>query len=247
MAELTAPETDRATSAALHDIGSVWMTHKETMARAVENGYENGFAFYFAGRGGVLGETHSEVIYSAFGWFAPEIVTAMWSSGVAVHGAEEAVVRYYNACAEWGREHLAGVAGLDRFADLGQRVLEGAETSGRPLFAGWKVQPRVSDNPGRALQVVHVFREWRGANHLIATTAAGLSPLESILSRDGERSARFMGWNPPFPEPNDEARVQREHAEELTDRMCGPAFEVLEPSERADFVELVGALSAATR
>jgi hypothetical protein len=245
MAELSAADTDRATSTALHDAGSAWMTHTDTMARGVENGYENGFAFYFAGRGGVLGETDAEVIYSAFGWFAPHIVAAMWNSGVAVHGAKDAVVRYYDACADWGRDHLGGVEGLDRFANLGDRVLEAAETSGRPLFAGWKVQPRVTDDPGRAIQVVHVFREWRGANHLIATTAAGLSPLESILSRDGERSAKFMGWNEPFPELPADAGERRRQAEELTDRLCAPAFEVLDASERADFVELVGAISAA--
>ena len=38
------------------------MLHQETMARAAENGYDNPFAFYFAGRGGVLGDVDAEVV-----------------------------------------------------------------------------------------------------------------------------------------------------------------------------------------
>ena len=246
MPEPSAAETDRATSKAIHDVGSAFMLHQETMARAAENGYENPFAFYFAGRGGVLGDVDAEVVYSAFGWFAPAVVRPMWEAGVAVHGAREASVRYFGACAEWGRAHLGGVDGLERFADLAERVVSAAETSGRPLFAGWKVEPRVSDGPGRAMQLVHVMREWRGANHLVATTASGLNPLEAILSEDGEGQAKFFGWAEPFPAVTEEMKGRRQEAEAITDRLCGPAYEVLSGPERGEFVALVNAISAAT-
>ncbi len=245
MSDLTAAATDQATSKAIHDLGSAFMLHQETMARSKENGYDNPFAFYFAGRGGVLGDVDAEVVYAAFGWFAPAVVRPMWEAGVAVHGARQAADRYAAACAAWGRDHLEGVDGLDRFAALAERVVEAADTSGRSLFAGWKVQPRVDDGPGRAMQLVHVLREWRGANHLVATTAAGLSPLEAILGGDGEGQAKFFGWPEPFPAVGEELRRRRQEAETLTDSLCAPSFEVLSAGERAELVALVPALLAA--
>lgn len=245
MPELSAAETDQATSKAIHDLGSAWMLHQETMSRAGENGYDNPFAFYFAGRGGVLGDVDAEVVYAAFGWFAPSVVRPMWEAGVAVHGAREAAVRYFAACADWGRAHVSGVEGLERFCRLAEQVVAAAETSGRPLFAGWKVEPRAADGPGRALQLVHVMREWRGANHLVATTAAGLSPLEAILADDGEGQAKFFGHAEPFPAMTDDLKRRRQEAERITDQLCAPAFEVLSGAERAEFVDLVAALTAA--
>lgn len=244
MAELTAETTDQATSKAIHDLGSTFMLHKETMARSADNGYESPFMFYFAGRGGVLGDVDADIVCSAFGWFAPTVVRPMWEAGVAVHGARPAATRYFVACAEWGRDHLIGVEGLDRFADLAERVTGAAERSGRPLFAGWSREPRVTDGPGRAMQLVHVMREWRGANHLVATTARGLSPLDAVLT-DHADQARYFGWPEPFPEVTDELRQRHDEAEALTDRLCAPAFEVLSPSERSEFVDIVPAMFAA--
>lgn len=221
------------------------MLHQETVARAEENGYDNPFAFYFAGRGGVLGDVDAEVVYSAFGWFAPSVVRPMWEAGVVVHGAREAAARYFTACAAWGRDHLSGVDGLDRFAELADRVVAAADTSGCPLFAGWKVEPRAADGPGRAMQLVHVMREWRGANHLVATTASGLGPLQAILSGDGEGQAKFFGWPGPFPAVTEDLRTRRSQAEEITDRLCSPAFEALSATERTELIELVGAMTAA--
>ena len=238
MPELSAIETDQATSKAIHDLGSTFMLHKETMARAGEHGYENPFGFYFAGRGGVLGEVDAEVVYAALGWFSPTVVRPMWESGVAVHGAKEAAVRYFAACAEWGRDHLRDVDGFDRFADLADRVVGSAETSGRPLFAGWVRQTRVSDGPGRAMQLVHVMREWRGANHLVATTSVGLSPVEALLC-DPNGVIELYGWTKPYPEMSDGLRRRRQEAEELTDRLCAPAFEALSGEERGEFAEIV--------
>lgn len=243
MPELSAAEAEAATAKAIHDLGSAFMLHPETMRRAGDHGYENPFAFYFAGRGGVLGDVDADVVYACFGWFHPALVRSQWEAGIAVHGAREAARRYATACADWGRDHLSAVAGLERFADLAERVVAGAESSGRPLFAGWRAEPRVPDPPGRAQQLVHVLREWRGANHLIATTAMGLSPLEALLAGDGEGQARLFGWPEPFPRAVSRARWRE--AEALTDRLGAPALETLSGEERAEFAELAAALLAA--
>ena len=47
---------------------------------------------------------------------------------------------------------------------------------------------------------MQILREWRGGNHLVATTAVGLSPLEAILTNEGPGQAKFFGWPEPFPE-----------------------------------------------
>jgi helix-turn-helix protein len=243
MPDLSAQETDLATSKQIHDLGSAFMLHEDTMARAASNGYENPFAFYFAGRGGVLGDVDAAVVCSAFGWFAPSIVSPMWDAGVAVHGARQAATLYFAACAEWGRDHLGGVDGLDRFADLATRVMAAADISGRPLFAGWSREARVADGPGQAMQLVHVMREWRGANHLVATTAVGLSPVEAVLTDHG--LTQFFGWSEPFPEVTDALRHRHVEAEATTDRLCAPAFAALSGSERREFADLVPTMFSA--
>ena len=247
MPQLSSLETDQAISKAIHDVGSTFMLHGETMARAGENGYTNPFAFYFAGRGGVLGDVDADVVYAAFGWFSPSIVRPMWEEGVAVHGAREAARRYSQAAAAWGRDHLAGCDGLDRFNDLAARLIATADCSGRSLFAGWRVEPLADDAPGRAMQLVHVLREWRGSNHLVATTASGLTPLEAILAGDGEGQASFFGWSAPFPAVTDELRSRRQEAEALTDRLCAASYEVFSPAERGDLVALVPVLETASQ
>lgn len=233
-----------ATSRRIHQLGSNFMIHSETMSRAKEWGWENPFAFYFAGRGGVLGDVDASVVVAAFGWFNPQIVRPLWEEGIAVHGARQAGRRYGEAAALWGRDHLADVMPAEetaRLADLAGRLVHGAEISGLPLFAAWRAEPLVDDPPGRAMQLVHVMREWRGAAHLVATTSVGLSPLEAILTNEGEGQAKFFGWQEPFPDCTEKRRLH-DRAEELTDQVCARAFETaLDPAERAQLVEVVDA------
>ncbi|MDQ1396024.1 MAG: hypothetical protein QOG64_1283 [Acidimicrobiaceae bacterium] len=244
MAELSAHEVVRATYDPIHDIGTAIFLSPETGTRSGEWGWANPFAFYFAGRGGVLGDVDGTVVAAAFGWFNPDIVGAMYQEGVAVCGAPGAAQRMFEAHALWGRDHLRDVP-LGRFVELADRLVDGAEGAGLPLFVAWRDQPRVDDEPGRAAQLFQILREWRGANHLVATTAAGLSPLEAILTNEGEGQAKFFGWPEPFP---DVSAIKGLHtdAEEMTDRLCARQFEaLLSPGERAEFAEAVGAAKAA--
>jgi hypothetical protein len=244
MTEMTGDEVVRATYDPIHDIGTTLFLNPETMGRASEWGWANPFAFYFAGRGGVLGDVEADVVAAAMGWFNPEIVAAMFAEGVAVAGARQAALRMVEANAIWGREHFADV-GLDAFVPLADRLVDGADGGGLALFAGWRAQPRVDDVPGRAAQLFQILREWRGANHLVATTAVGLSPLQAILTNEGEGQARFFGWSDPFP---DVSAIKALHAdaEEMTNRLCATQFEaLLSPSERVTFADGVAAAKAA--
>lgn len=244
MAELTGAQTTRAVDKIVHDVGTVWMLHEDTKARAVEYGYGKLSAFYFAGRGGVLGDVDASVIVAAFGWWDPGYVRLMWERGLAVAGAKESADRYQQACASWADDHLSGFADADRLSDLAQKVVDGVRESGLPLFAGWRAQPRAEAGVARLLQLVHVLREWRGAVHLVGTTAAGLGPLEAILTNEGQNQARFLGWRGHLPDC-DHLKDRHVQAEEITDRLIAAEYErVLTPAERSEYAELVGRLGA---
>ncbi|SFO91700.1 hypothetical protein SAMN04489713_110233 [Actinomadura madurae] len=242
MKELSAAETVRAADTIIHDVGSRWMLSRRTAERGVEHGFANPFAFYFAGRGGVLGDVDADVVAAALGWFEPGFVRAQWDEGVAVAGAREAARRYTLGCAAWGEEHLPDDP---RLCELAERVARVAEGSGLPLFCGWRAEPLPESGPARLMQLVQVLRELRGGLHLVATTAAGLSPLEAVLTQDGPDTARFLGWQGDFPECAS-LKPRRAEAEETTDRLSAAVYErALTPSERAEFAERIGAVGSA--
>jgi hypothetical protein len=242
MTRMSPLETVRSTSAPLHNLGGRLMAARSTFRRGAEWGWTDGLAFYVAGRGGVLGDVDGEVVAAAFGFFEPASIAARWAQGVSVAGAREAARRYNEAAAAWGRDRLTDVDGVGRLAELGERVIAAADAAGLPLFAGWRAERRVDDAAGHAGQVIHVLREWRGGNHLVATIAVGLRPLEAVLAGDGPKQATVCGWAEPFPDCDALVPLRRE-AESLTDRLCTGAFEQgLDATERATFAALVAAV-----
>lgn len=245
MAHLSAEQTVLAADRTIHDIGTAWMIHEDIAARAIELGYAKPLSFYFAGRGGVLGDVDADVVLAAMGYWEPGLLRLMWERGVAVAGAREAARRYGQACADWGAQHLDGVSGVDRLSELAERVVTTAEGSGLPLFVGWRVAPLAESGPGRLLQLIHVLREWRGALHLVATTAAGLPPLEAILTNEGPNQARFFGWRGELPDC-DHLKYRHEQAQATTDRLAAVGYErALTPAERAEFADLVAEVGSA--
>ena len=208
----------RSTSAPIHDIGTAIYLSPDLFGWAAEWGWSNPFAFYFAGRGGMLGDVGAEVVYSAFGWFEPSAVATFFGEGAAVKGASTAALRMAEAHALWGRKHLRHVEGLGGIVAVTETLVDGLEGSGLPLFSGWRAAPRADDDAGRAAQLMQILREWRGGLHLVATTAVGLSPREAILTNEGEGQAKFFGWPEPFPDCAG-IRFKHDEAEALTDQI----------------------------
>jgi hypothetical protein len=145
----------------------------------------------------------------------------------------------------WGQKYLTDVKGLDDIVAVTETTVNGLEGSALPLFVGWRAAPKAEDAAGRAAQLMQILREWRGGVHLVATTAAGLSPLEAILSNEGEGQAKFFGWAEPFP--SYEAKGSKhQQAENMTDQLCAASLaQALKPEEYAAFQDGVGALRAA--
>jgi hypothetical protein len=234
----------QSTSVPIHDIGTAIYLSPDVLGWAGEWGWSNPFAFYFAGRGGMLGDVTPDVVASAFGWFCPVAVTAMYSEGVGVAGARGAAERMAEAHAKWGDKYYTEVDGLKEAVAVSEDLVNGLEGAAIPLFVGWRQAPKSENAGGRAAQLMQMLREWRGGLHLVATTAVGLSPLEAILTNEGEGQAKFFGWSEPFP---DVAVIKAKHdeAEAMTDRLCAatlaqalqadklPAFEAAVASFRA--------------
>jgi hypothetical protein len=236
----------KATSVPVHDIGTSAYLSPDIAGWAAEWGWSNPFAFYFAGRGGMLGEVGADVVTSAFGWFEPKAVHAMYSEGIGVAGAVTAAARMAEAHGRWGEKHYGDVKGLDAIVAVTEELVDGLEGSAIPLFVGWRDAPRSESPAGRAAQLMQILREWRGGIHLVATTAVGLSPLEAILTNEGPGQAKFFGWPEPFPDFGP-IRQRHDEAEGITDRLCASALAAaLDKGRYSDFRAGVATLRAAT-
>ena len=236
----------RSTSVPIHDIGTAAYLSQDVFGWAAEWGWTNPFAFYFAGRGGMLGEVSAEVVTSAFGWFEPNAVEAMFTEGAARAGAPAAAARMAEAHDLWGQKHFAEVEGVDEIVDVTEELVDGLEGSGIPIFVGWRDAERAESAAGRAAQLMQILREWRGGLHLVSTTAVGLGPLEAILTNEGPGQAKFFGWPEPFPDC-EAIKSKHDEAEAMTDRLCAAGLAAaLSADKYAAFEHGVRTLRAAT-
>ena len=236
----------RSTSVPIHDIGTAIYLSPDVFGWAAEWGWTNAFAFYFAGRGGMLGEVKADVVTSAFGWFEPNVVKAMFQEGAAKDGAPTAAARMAEAHSMWGQKYFGEVKGLDEIVAVTEELVDGLEGSGIPLFVGWRDAERSESNAGRAAQLMQILREWRGGLHLVSTTAVGLGPLEAILTNEGPGQAKFFGWPEPFPDC-EAIKSKHDEAEAMTDRLCASGLAAaLSADKYAAFEHGVRTLRAAT-
>jgi len=248
MTSLTTKEAINQVAPIIGDLGSKFMLDKATMEAATESGYGHPFALYFLGRGGVLGNVDADVIVAAFAFFEPGMVRTMWEMARQTADAETAVKQYAGLCAKYGESHLSGIAGLGRFNELAEKVIDAVDVSGLSLFAGWRKVARPSNPAARAYHNIHVMREWRGSAHICAVAAAGMSPQQAIITGAGSTeagvaTAQAFGWTGDCGDVSHLAKT-RDSVEATTTSMQTNAFSVLSASELVEFVDLVKAIKA---
>ncbi|MFM7263592.1 MAG: SCO6745 family protein [Acidimicrobiales bacterium] len=246
MAQMTSLELVNRTKVTIGGLGARYMLHPETAAIGTAAGYENGWAWYFTGRGGVLGDVDASVVASAFGFFGEPMVRMMWEEGTKVEGARAAGTRYAAACAEFGRRRLQGATGLERFNELAERVMSAVDGSGLSLFVALRAEAAPADPAGRAYWNICLLREWRGSEHVVAVRASGLTPAQAILTgypdaATGIKEASRRGFGDGHPDATPLADVRR-RAEELTDTLQAAGYDVLSAGERAELASLVDSL-----
>ena len=226
----------------LAQLDTAWSTAALTLRRARQLEL-SGWAFYVAGRGGVLGDdARAETVTAAIGTIAPDAVRAGWDAARKVGPSEVAASRLAE-CARWGDEHLCGLSELDRLVELAERVVDAADPAALPLFAAGRAAPRPDGGAGaRGAILTHLLRELRAGALLVAARACGLSPLELVVAKyEGEEEAVTLGWQAPFP-PRLPLLRRYAYADALADRIAGQAYGALNAAERC---ELVAALVAA--
>ena len=230
---------------ALNALGVKYMLDPATGAIGKAAGYPRGFAFYMAGRGGVLGDVDPDVIYAAFMFFDKELVTSAWNQGIAVEGPGPASRRYAGAADAWAATNMQPSTDLPRFTELAQRIVDGVDSAGLTLFAGLRALGLPSGDVERAYRLATYLRELRGCVHMHAVRVQGLTALQAMLaSSHGERMAGLHGYQPPYPDCS-HLVAKRERAEALTDELMGDIYDAtLSAGERVEFADIVRRITA---
>ena len=245
--QMSPAQAVRAAAGPVGRLGGAWMMTPEATTRGEELGLK-GWAFYYLGRGGVLGEVDASVVAATFVFFPPELLRKGWERGQQVLTVAQAHEHYVQLCLDWGRKKFASWAGAGRLADLLTEAAVAADVSGIPLFAGWRAlltgQVGRTDDPARCALALQVLREHRGGLHALAVVAAGIAPLQAVVSgRYGPDNAAMFGWPQPWPEA-EPGRAAMAEVERVTDRLVEPAFAALRPDDRAELVDLLRAAAA---
>jgi hypothetical protein len=228
------------TTVALREIDRGWSTCPKTLrrARVLEL---SGWAYYVAGRGGVLGDdTRADTVSAALGLVAPDAVRAGWEAARKVGRAAVAAARLAE-CARWGDERLGDVPRIETLVGLAERVVVAADPVGMPLFAASRAMPVPDGGTGAlAALLIHLIHEYRCGAMLLAARACGLSPVETVIAGpDGEAEAVTFGWHPPFPSRVTLVR-RYAYAEAIADRIVGQAYATLSADERRELTALLG-------
>jgi hypothetical protein len=221
-----------------------WLMDATTQAKAAEAGMPEGTGAYAIGRLGVLGDCPVDNVVAAAFFWEPDTMRAAVHAGRAVMSPGDGAAVYTRICQEWGERVLDGFAGSDRLGDLCERVVDSAAPHGAPTFVGWRDQELPPPGPARTFQLCQTMRELRFGRHTVAVQAAGMHPLEAILSGPaGEWNAEFFGWSKPYPDVSGLAEA-REEVEAATDRLHAPDFAVLDDDERQELRDLAKAARA---
>lgn len=231
----------------LYDTAGAFMLAEPTAAKARDLGFGDPLQLYVAGRLGVLGDTTPEVAAAAHGFLAPAAAAEVWPAVAEVCSRETAARVFGDACAEYGETTLASLSDSDagHLADLAERVVDAAP--GTPLFAAWRAAPRPLTPRARAAHLMNLLREWRGGVHVAAVSAAGLTPLEAIMSDGGEFYAEAFGWPKPWPEPGGksaEIALVADRVDTACGRVIGGTLTEHEAAELLALVRTAGALIA---
>ncbi len=219
-----------------------WLMADTTLQKAHERGMAEGRGAYATGRLGVLGQCPPDNVVAAAYFWEPGLMRSMVSDGRAVCSPIEGARIYAGICQEYGEQRLGGMDGVERLGELLEQVVTSANPAGAPTFVGWRDQELPAESgAARTFQLAQTMRELRFGRHCIAVQAAGMGPLEAILSGPaGEWNAEFFGWSKPYPDVGDLSE-QRDAIEAHTDQLHGPDFDVLTDDERAELRELAKA------
>lgn len=147
-----------------------------TNARLAEAGLDF-LTSYVGGRAAGLGEPVGAVVASAFAWFEPGMVAALYDAARAAVRREQLLAVRDGATTDSLRDVLGGDDPTE-VADLLADAIEPAEGAGRPLYSGLRARGRPADPVQRLWWACELVREHRGDSHIAAAAAAGFGAVE---------------------------------------------------------------------
>lgn len=235
----------RALAPLVSDLGGRFMLDGDSFTAGAELGYTPGYAYYLAGRFGVLGRCPADMVAAAAVFWSPELVEREWLVALATADPQTTAEHYFDVCARYARKHYSASDGFDRLVALGERVVDEASSAGQPIFAGLRALPRADDSVGRGGQVLTLMREYHFGLHAQCVLAAGLDPQLSVLATGGAGNAAMFGWAEPYPAITDDMAALRHQVEEQTHARSADSLGVLDAGELIELQALVAAVAAA--
>ena len=218
-----------------------WLMCQSTKDKAREAGMPDDNAGYAVGRFGVLGDCPVDNVVGAAFFWEPDYFRAQVNAGRSTMAPAEGGAIFARICQEWGAEQLDQFEGSDRLGELADKIVQAASPIGAPTFVGWRDQQLPADGPGRTFQLVQTMRELGFARHCTAVHAAGMRPVDAIMSGPtGAWNAKFFGWPEPYPD-GEPLRDARKEIEAASNRLHAADFEILSDDEREEFVTLAKA------
>ncbi|WP_328333771.1 MULTISPECIES: SCO6745 family protein [unclassified Streptomyces] len=161
-------------------------------------GIDDAGAAYFAGRGAAMGAVGPGTIAAAFYNFNPELIArhvpAVWETA-----APQAVLDARLRAADATLRRLLGdeAVASDTMAEAARLALRAAEACtrhARPLYSAHADLP-VPEQPHLAFwHAATLLREHRGDGHLAVLLAAGLDPLEALVSHTATGKGMAPRW-----------------------------------------------------
>lgn len=240
---MTPEELVESASPIVGSVGSAFYFTAETLETGKALGLD-GYRFYFAGRGGVLGDVEWPVVAAAFGYFAPELVAKMWTTATQRVPPRDAARAYMRCAWDFARARLVDVEDLGLFCELALSVVQAADPAGLSLFAGVAAEALAEDLPARAMQLTVSLRELRGSVHLLAVVASGIAPKVAHAIRRPEEVTTF-GWDAAsLAQPSEEDRAKLREADALTDRMMAARYAAV-AGRGVEMVTVLQAMEAA--
>jgi len=269
--EITAAQTPaRSLRDAIEPFHSICYFTDEVKARYIELGMHP-WASYFGQRAAPMGAVTAPVVTATFYGFSPSLVEksvpAVWDR-ISPADAWADRVRSVGIVLDRAVAGLIEPSDLDRAIATGEQLVDAFVPGGRPLGSAHAVMPRPSDPLQHLWVVVSALREYRGDGHVAALVAAGVEPIESMVTSTGfsnlsmrfhrrgrgwteeqwnagvER-ARARGWIDETGSMTAEGIAVREDVERSTDAAMDTVLAATTPEDLAALIDTVGTLSSA--
>ncbi len=219
-------------------VGTVGMSYyfsPQAAARGETLGIDR-FTFYAAGRGGVLGDRPVVEVGEAFFFFKPGMIGPMVEKGRAVVSSQVAASAHLDAASDFALATFGDVdiETLEAFSEAARTLAASLPRGKWPLVDGYLSMDAPSDPIAEAYYWSVVLRELRGAVHIAAVLAAGLTAAQACQLDKGGAFFEIHGYgDDDRTEITEELTGTRAAAERDTTKRMAALFDVLSDSQRS--------------